>query len=292
MLLREHHFAVLRANWEDKASNIVAIANQLSLGLDAMVFLDDSPVERNLVRETLPQIAVPELPSDPALYARTLAAAGYFETVTFSAEDAARSTFYEANASRAVMRAKIGDLDAYLVSLEMTIYFRPFDSCGRSRITQLINKSNQFNLTTRRYSEVEVERLQSDGSVFTLQGSLIDKFGDNGMIVVVIVREAGDADWEIETWLMSCRVFGRGIEKAVLAELLEHARSRGIRRLIGKYVPTDRNEMVREHYAKLGFTLEWEALDGVTRWSMDTSTLAPIAPMRVVRPSNLADSLT
>src|SRR3984957_1049483 len=144
MLLKETHFAVFQANWNDKATNIKAIADELALGLDAMVFLDDNPVERGLVRNMLPQVAVPELPDDPAWYARTLAAAGYFEAVAFSDEDRKRAAMYDDNARRVQLKRQVGDLDSYLASLQMAITFQPFDTTGRARIAQLINKSNQF----------------------------------------------------------------------------------------------------------------------------------------------------
>ena len=156
MLLREEHFAVFQANWGDKASNIKAIASELSLGLDAMVLLDDNPAERGLVRELLPQVAVPELPDDPALYVRTLSAAGYFEAVTFSSEDLKRADSYQDNARRVTLQSQFADIEDYLASLKMVITFQPFDELGRARTTQLINKSNQFNLTTKRYTEAEV----------------------------------------------------------------------------------------------------------------------------------------
>ena len=282
MLLREEHIAVFQANWNDKATNIAAIAEALSLGLDAMVFLDDNPVERGLIRETLPQVAVPELPDDPALYARTLAAAGYFEAVTFSEEDRRRASFYADNARRLALQGQIGDLDAYLRSLQMRIVFRPFDATGRSRITQLINKSNQFNLTTRRYDEAEVAAFEADPQAFTLQVRLVDTYGDNGMISVIICRPAGERTWEIDTWLMSCRVLGRRVEHMVLREIVMQARARGIERLVGRYLPTERNGMVREHYAKLGFRLAAEA-DGATTWELDTAAEPPEESMEVER---------
>ena len=195
MLLREDHIAVFQANWNDKATNIRAIAEELSLGLDAMVFLDDNPVERGLVRSMLPQVAVPELPDDPALYGRVLAAAGYFEAISFSREDRKRAEMYQANARRVTLRKLAGDVDAYLASLDMEIRFGPFDKVGRARIAQLINKSNQFNLTTRRYSEADVAHAEADPDVFTLQVRLTDAFGDNGMIGVVVCRIAGPKAW-------------------------------------------------------------------------------------------------
>ena len=209
MLLRLDHIAVFQANWNDKATNIQAIAEELSLGLDAMVFLDDNPVERGLVRKLLPQVAVPELPEEPAYYARTLAAAGYFEAIAFAAEDLKRAGFYQDNAKRASLQKQVGGVDAYLASLDMTITFQPFDATGRARIVQLINKSNQYNLTTRRYTDPEVAEAENDPEVFTLQVRLADIFGDNGMISVVICRPGEAGVWEIDTWLMSCRVLGR-----------------------------------------------------------------------------------
>ena len=162
MLLKLDHIAVFQANWNDKATNIQAIAEELSLGLDAMVFLDDNPVERGLVRKLLPQVAVPELPEEPAYYARTLAAAGYFEAVAFASEDLKRAGFYQDNAKRASLQKQVGGVDAYLASLDMTITFQPFDATGRARIVQLINKSNQYNLTTRRYTDPEVTEAEND----------------------------------------------------------------------------------------------------------------------------------
>jgi FkbH-like protein len=282
MLLREDHIAVFQANWIDKATNIASIAHELSLGLDAMVFLDDNPVERGLIRAALPDVAVPELPDDPGLYARTLAAAGYFESISYSDEDGKRADFYRDNARRVALKAQVGDLEGYLASLNMLIGFRPFDATGRSRIAQLINKSNQFNLTTRRYSEQDVAAFEAGESAFTLQVRLVDAFGDNGMISVVICRAAGDA-WEIDTWLMSCRVLGRRVEQMVLREILAHARAKGAARLIGVYRPTERNAMVADHYGKLGFRLIGEDAAGVTTWELSTADEPEAAPMRVER---------
>src|ERR1700722_18295525 len=282
MLLKLDHIAVFQANWNDKATNIQAIAEELSLGLDAMVFLDDNPAERGLVRQLLPQVAVPELPEDPAYYARTLAAAGYFEAVTFAAEDLKRAAFYQDNAKRAELQKQVGDVDAYLASLDMTITFQPFDATGRARIVQLINKSNQYNLTTRRYTDPEVAAAESDPEVFTLQVRLADIFGDNGMISVVICRPSQAGVWDIDTWLMSCRVLGRKAEHMVLREILEHARAAGVHKLTGTYRPTDRNQLVADHYARLGFKKTGEEDSGLTRWELSVSdTAPPSAPMIV-----------
>src|SRR3984957_4102761 len=283
MLLKLAHIAVFQANWNDKATNIQAIAKDLSLALDAMVFLHDNPVERGLVRQLLPQVAVPELPEEAAYYARTLTAGGYFEAVAFAAEDLKRAAFYQDNAKRAELQKQVGDVDAYLASLDMTITFQPFDATGRARIVQLINKSNQYNLTTRRYTDPEVAAAESDPEVFTLQVRLADIFGDNGMISVVICRRSEAGVWDIDTWLMSCRVLGRKAEHMVLREILEHARAAGIHKLTGTYRPTDRNQLVVDHYARLGFKKTGEEDSGLTRWELSVSdTAPPSAPMIVV----------
>ena len=282
MLLKLDHIAVFQANWNDKATNIQAIAKELSLGLDAMVFLDDNPVERGLVRQLLPQVAVPELPEEAAYYARTLTAGGYFEAVAFASEDLKRADFYQDNAKRAELQKQVGDVDAYLASLDMTITFQPFDATGRARIVQLINKSNQYNLTTRRYTDPEVAAAESDPEVFTLQVRLADIFGDNGMISVVICRPSEAGVWDIDTWLMSCRVLGRKAEHMMLREILEHARAAGIHKLTGTYRPTDRNQLVVDHYARLGFKKTGEEDSGLTRWELSVSdTAPPSAPMIV-----------
>ncbi|MET0408533.1 MAG: HAD-IIIC family phosphatase [Hyphomicrobium sp.] len=283
MRLKENHIAVFQANWDDKATNITAIADTLSLGLESVVFLDDNPVERDLVRKELPQVAVPELPDDPAHYARYLAAAGYFEAVRFLDEDRAKADMYKLNAERATIRARSTDMASYLATLDMEIIFSPFDQIGRSRISQLINKSNQFNLTTRRYSEADVAQIERDEHVFALQIRLIDKLGDNGMISVVICRPADEGDWEIDTWLMSCRVLGRGVEVMVLRELLGAAREQGVRRIVGRYIPTERNALVRDHYEKLGFSLLSRDSDGTSVWVLPVDADVTPVPMKVTR---------
>ncbi len=284
MLLKLDHIAVFQANWNDKATNIQAIAEELSLGLDSIVFLDDNPAERGLVRRLLPQVAVPELPEDPSGYARTLAAGGYFEAVTLASEDLKRASYYQDNAKRANLQRQAGGVDAYLASLDMIITFQPFEGKGRARIVQLINKSNQYNLTTRRYAEPEILDLEHDPSAFTLQVRLADIFGDNGMISVVICRAVGNETWDIDTWLMSCRVLGRKVEHMVLRKIIEHARGAGVRKLIGTYRPTERNKLVVDHYAKLGFSKVREEESGLTEWELlvENATDWEGVPMNIV----------
>ncbi|MCO6417783.1 HAD-IIIC family phosphatase [Siccirubricoccus sp. KC 17139] len=263
MLLREADIACFVANWEDKPANLRRIAQALNIGLDALVLLDDNPFERALVRRELPMVAVPELPEEPALYPAALADAGYFEGVAVTAEDRARGAQYRGNAARAALAASTTDLAAYLRELEMRLLWRRFDAVGLPRIVQLINKTNQFNLTTRRYTEAEAAAVMQDKQALGLQFRLLDRFGDNGVIAILIGRLGMEGEMAIDTWLMSCRVLGREVEQACLAVLAAEARRMGARRLRGTYRPTAKNGMVRDHYPKLGFTplaAEGEAL--------------------------------
>jgi FkbH-like protein len=275
MVLKENHVAVFQANWVDKAANLKAIAETLNIGVDALVFLDDNPAERDQIRRELPMVAVPELPADPALYPRTLMAAGYFEAVAFSDEDRSRAEAYQANAERAALAGSASNMGDYLRSLDMTCRIRRFDATGRARISQLTNKSNQYNLTTRRYSEAQIAAVEADPSRYAVQVNLADRFGDNGMISVVIAGPSGPDDWEVDTWLMSCRVLNRRVEEAVLASLAAAARAAGARRLVGRYLPTAKNRMVADHYGKLGFTLVEGSPEQGSVWALDLAGHAP-----------------
>ncbi len=281
MLLKEDDIAVFQANWTDKAANLRAIAETLNIGIDALVFLDDNPAERAQVRGELPLVAVPELPDEPALYPRMLMAAGYFEAVAFTQDDRDRAAMYQANAARTAAVQASGDLGSYLASLEMVCTIRAVDALSRPRVAQLINKSNQFNLTTRRYTEAQVEAAEADPRRHVSQIRLVDKFGDNG-IICVLIADKGPEAWEIDTWLMSCRVLGRRVQEASLDHLVRAARAEGAQRLVGRYIPSPKNAMVRDHYAKLGFTLLSEEADGGTVWALDLSDYAaPDLPMVV-----------
>lgn len=252
MLLKEDDFSVFVANWDDKASNICFIADTLNIGLDSIVFMDDNPAEREIVRAMLPEVSVPELPRDPSQILRTVCAARYFEKIDYTADDAQRSQQYTSNAKRDSARQNASSLAEYLASLEMQIRFSAFDALGRKRVVQLINKTNQFNLTTQRYTEAEVIQFEQNKHCVTLQVQLQDRFGDNGMIGVVICH-AVDNCWEIDTWLMSCRVIKRRVEEAVCNELVALANQHGIRLLRGFYRPTEKNKLVQHHYQDLGF---------------------------------------
>ncbi len=271
MVLRSSDIACFVANWQDKAANLRHIAQTLNIGLDALVFVDDNPAERRLIRSELPVVAVPELPEDPESYVSCLANAGYFEAVEITGEDRERTQLYRANASRDVLRQASTDLGSYLRGLEMQLLCSSFDELGFNRIVQLIGKTNQFNLTTQRYTEADVRAMMRNPSALTMQMRLTDIHGDNGVIGIVVgVRQAETLN--IENWLMSCRVLGREVEQATLNLLCARASAMGCSRLVGVYRPSAKNDLVREHYRRLGFTLLESMDDGSTRWSLPLNT--------------------
>ena len=284
MVLRRSDIACFVANWSDKASNIRAIAQELNIGVDSLVFVDDNPFERNLVRQELPMVAVPEVDEDPASFARTIADAGYFESLAVTEEDRERTSQYHGNRAREALRTSTTDLDSYLRGLEMQLVWRPFDRMGLQRIVQLINKSNQFNLTTRRYTEEDALSVMDDPDAVGLQLRLIDRFGDNGVIAIVVGRMQPDRDMLIDTWLMSCRVLGRQVEPTTLNLLAQEALKLGARRLIGEYIPTKKNGMVKDHYAKLGFTVMKTDAMGGSRNVLDLASFAPAETFIFVTP--------
>jgi FkbH-like protein len=249
----------------------------LNIGLDSLVFIDDNPFERSLVRQELPMVAVPEVSDDPTTYPQTIADAGYFEAVAITEEDRERTSQYQGNRARAALKASTTDLAGYLRGLEMELIWRPFDRIGLQRIVQLINKTNQFNLTTRRTTEAEVQALMEDPRGFGLQLRLLDRFGDNGIIAIVIGRMLDGADLLIDTWLMSCRVLGRQVEPTTLNLIAAEARRLGAKRLIGEYVPTAKNAMVKDHYVRLGFTVIDSDATGASRAMLDLAGFTPAA---------------
>jgi FkbH-like protein len=273
MVLRRPDIAAFVANWNDKVENLKEIAGRLNIGLDSLVFVDDNPVERARVREGLPMVAVPELPNDPALYVRCIADAGYFEAVSFTAEDLRRGEQYATNAAREALRGVSQSVDDFLRGLEMSVTYGPIEPVDLARATQLINKTNQFNTTTRRYSSDEVARFAAAPENLTLQFRLVDRFGDNGLVSVMILRPAGDPGvLELDTWVMSCRVFGRQLEKEAMSIAVEAARGRGTRILRAEYVPTERNGVVSGLFKGLGFAaVPGTGPSGASRWILNTA---------------------
>lgn len=284
MLLRRGDIACFVANWNDKVSNLRAIAEQLNIGLDSLVFVDDNLFERTLVRRDLPMVAVPELPADPTLYATCVADAGYFETLRVVEEDRQRSGLYQANLERRTLAASTTDMQAYLRSLGMQLQWSRFDRIGQARIVQLINKTNQFNLTTRRLNDEAVASLIDDERAMTLQIRLLDKFGDNGIIAIIIGQfEDGASDLHIDTWLMSCRVLGRQVEQATLNIVAAEARRLGATRILGTFRPSPKNAMVKDHYSNLGFLPLCSDDDGRSHWMLDLDSFVPADTlMRIV----------
>jgi FkbH-like protein len=275
MVLKRGDIASFIANWEDKPSNLRAVAAELNIGLDALVFIDDNPFERELVRRELPMVAVPEITDDPTTYAQTLADAGYFEAVAITDEDRARSGQYQSNRERDQLKASATDLGSYLRGLKMRLLWRRFDRVGLRRTVQLINKTNQFNLTTRRYGQADVLDVMTDQHAFGAQLRLVDRFGDNGIIAIVIGRLLEEEDVLIDTWLMSCRVLGRQVEPTTLNLIAALGQQLGGRRLIGEYIPSTKNGMVKDHYAKLGFCAIGAEGANTARYALDLTGFTP-----------------
>jgi FkbH-like protein len=273
MLLKRSDISGFFANWNDKAENLKAIATQLNIGLDSFVFVDDNPVERERVRQSLPMVAVPELPGDIAQYVRCLADAGYFEAVAFTSEDQKRTEQYAANLQRESLFELSGGLDEFLRNLQMSVVFGPFAGADLVRITQLFNKTNQFNTTTKRYSAEEIARFASAGDTMTLQFRLLDKYGDNGLISAMILRPDMNQPevFEIDNWVMSCRVFGRQLEFEAMNIAVDEARRRGGKALRASYIPTPKNGVIKQLYSNLGFSLlsDKKLYDGGTCWFLD-----------------------
>lgn len=267
-VLRPDDFIVIKADWENKDRNLMQTAAQMNLGIDSFVFADDNPTERALVAGSIAGIAVPEMVS-PDSYIRTLDRNGFFEATVISEDDIKRNEMYKANAERAELELSFGDYTEYLLSLDMKAEILPFPELYFARITQLTNKSNQFNLTTRRYTEEEIRSAASDGKHITLYGKMGDRFGDNGVVSVVIGKKEG-TELHMELWLMSCRVLKKDMEFAMLDTLVDEAKKQGITRIVGYYYPTAKNSMVKELYAKFGFTKIEEDGEGNTVWELFT----------------------
>jgi FkbH-like protein len=250
--LKLEHFSSFKANWEPKHENIMAIAQELNLSADSFVFIDDNPAERAIVEAMVPEVAVPDVGSDVTRFAEIIEHGRYFEPLTLSKEDLRRSAFYADNSKRARLEKKFVDYGEYLDSLEMKAEIDCFKSTYVERITQLINKTNQFNLTTRRYTQTEIESISHNPQFTGLYGKLSDRFGDNGLISVVLGRKYAES-LHIEVWLMSCRVLRRDMELAMLDALVERTQAMGLTTIKGYYLPTKKNQIVADFYPRLGF---------------------------------------
>lgn len=262
--LSKDDFIVIKANWNPKDQNLTSIADSLNLLPESLVFIDDNPAERHIVTEQLPGVIAPEI-GEIHQYIRNIDRGGYFEVTTLSVDDQKRNSMYKENARRAELQASFADYNEYLLSLEMKGIIKSFEPIYMARIAQLTNKSNQFNLTTRRYTQSEIEELASDDEYITLYGKLIDKFGDNGVVSVVIGHIIGE-ECHIDLWIMSCRVLKRDMEFAMMDTLVHRCMDLGIKTIYGYYYPTAKNVMVKEFYALQGFEKIQEDADGNTKW--------------------------
>lgn len=270
--LRPDDFTAIKANWENKDRNISETARELNLLPESFVFADDNPAEREIVRGQLPGTAVPPL-DGAENYIRILDRNRYFEVVSLSEDDRKRAEMYRANAQRAELEKTYADYGAYLDGLSMTAEIRPFAPPYLERIAQLTNKSNQFNLTTRRYSPAEIEETARDPKKIALYGKLSDRFGDNGVVAVTIGSVEGET-LSIELWLMSCRVLKREMELAMLDETVCRAKERGVQKIVGTYYPTAKNSMVKNLYGDFGFTKVSED-ETSTVWELNITEYAP-----------------
>ena len=254
MILHLEDISVFMANWETKVDNIRQIQQILNIGFDSMVFIDDNPFERNIVRENIQSITVPEMPDDPSLYLEYLYSLNLFETASYSSSDKDRTKQYQIQAKRAEFSKTFKNEDDFLRSLNMESSVEPFTKFNTPRVAQLSQRSNQFNLRTVRYTEADVKNMSDDPNIVSLAFTLKDKFGDNGLIAVVILKKLNEEELFIDTWFMSCRVLKRGMENFTLNKIVEIARKIGAKRIIGEYIPTLKNEMVKDHYKSLGFS--------------------------------------
>jgi FkbH-like protein len=267
MVLRADHFASLRLNWNPKAENLCEIAEELNVGLDSLVFLDDNPVERDSVRAALPQVTVIELPADSLSYANALRECPMFERLTTSAEDRQRTTYYVQERQRRDIEKSVPSLTDFYYSLNQTIEIVPLSSATLGRISQLTKKTNQFNLTTKRYNEAEMTEFAGKPGSSVYAAKVGDRFGDNGLVGVCLTRLQGDA-CEIDTFLLSCRVIGRTVETAILSFLVKDALTKGATRLQGWFLPTAKNKPSESFYQTHGFQL-LEQTEAGSLWSLD-----------------------
>lgn len=271
MYLKEAEFTSIKANWEPKYLNIKQIAKEINIGIDSLVFIDDNPVERASVKEQLPQVEVPNIQDEVIDYIDYIDRNGYFESVGISQDDLKRKEYYESNRNREEECTKFTSYEDFLASLEMISEIEFFKPVYLERIAQLTNKTNQFNLTTKRYTLQEIKEIYNNNNVLKIYGRLKDKFGDNGLISVVIGEIKGN-DLHVSLWIMSCRVLKRGMELAMFDKIVEFCRQKNVKRIYGYYYKTSKNKMVEGHYQSLGFTL-LEKSDASSKWVINVEDI-------------------
>ncbi len=251
-ILREKHFASIRINWGDKVTNMLEIADELNIGIDSFVFIDDDVINREMIKKALPEVAVIDLPDDPALYLETLMAENHFHTLQITDEDRKRGQVYADQRRREDSKSCFTNLDEFLAGLEMKVTIERDNPLHISRISQLTMKTNQFNMTTKRYSEEKIREFTEHKEFIVFSVAVNDKFGDNGISGVAIV-ETSSLQWRLDTFLLSCRVIGRRVEEAVLVFICDLAREKGAERIKGEFIETVKNQPARDFYGKFGF---------------------------------------
>jgi FkbH-like protein len=276
MILRRQHFAAMRVNWQDKVQNLREIAMELNIGVDALVFLDDNPVEREQVRAALPEVAVLDVPADPAQYAALLRDCPLFERLVLSDEDKQRGIYYAAQRERIQLETACTSKEDFLRSLQQEVEIAPVRSSTLARVAQLTQKTNQFNVTTRRYKEQEIAEMASSPNRTIVSVRVRDRYGDNGLVGVAITSDDGETR-EIDTFLLSCRVIGRTVETAILSHLAQHARERGLTRMQGWFLPTKKNAPASDFYPQHGFSPQKSEPRGVL-WTLDLNNRLPSCP--------------
>jgi len=253
MILREENFASVRINWSDKVSNLRELADEINIGLDSMVYLDDDPVNRELVRKMLPDVLVVDLPEDPSYYVNALMELNCFNIFHVTEDDKKRGLMYSQERRRLEAQSSFSDLKSFLKTLEIKVEIQKANSFSIPRISQLTLRTNQFNLTTKRYQEEKIRELTKSGDFLVYSARVKDKFGDYGITGVVIITLKSKDEWEIDTFLLSCRVLGRGVEKTILSWIMEEAKKAKVKRLVGTYIPTQKNPVCKDFYEDNGF---------------------------------------
>ena len=266
-ILKPNDFTVIKANWLPKNKNVLDIANELNIGVDSLVFVDDNPAERFIIQQQITTVAVPDI-GTPEQYIERIDRNGYFEVTNISADDLKRNEMYQTNIERQKQIGKYTSYEDYLRSLEMVAEIGSFSSTYMSRIAQLTNKSNQFNLTTKRCSLADIEAFARNPEYITLYGKLSDRFGDNGVVSVVWghIDTKYNTIFHIDCWLMSCRVLKRGMESAMMDSLFHKCLKKGIKEIYGYYYPTPKNKMVENFYSEFDYQLVSKDTAGATTW--------------------------
>ncbi|MFX1579189.1 MAG: HAD-IIIC family phosphatase [Promethearchaeota archaeon] len=267
-VLKEEHFAAMRINWQNKTSNLVELAKEINIGLDSMVFFDDNPVERAQVSQTLPEVLVVDMPKNPRLYRETLENLKVFDVLSLTKEDLVRGEMYAGKRKRAELEQSAASIEDFLRTLDLTVKIQPVTDFDTPRVVQLIGKTNQFNLTTRRHTDAAVREFRESKDAIVYSMAVSDKFGDEGVVGVAIVKMK-DKDWRIDTLLMSCRVIGRTVETALLARIVAAARAAKAERIIGEYIPTKKNAPAADVYEKHGFEMSGKIDNNGTTWTLN-----------------------